>query len=178
MKKIIGVFTVALFLAAANNASAQNKFGHINAEEVVTLMPEYAKVDTLLRKFQADSLNTTLTSLVQEYTYKDSLLNKTDTSKMPASIKAQYRQDLENLAYQVQNWQGISQQIMQNKSAQLYQPLYVKVRNAINAVAKEKGYGYIFATEALIVAPPSDDILPLVAAKLGVKVPANRNTQK
>lgn len=178
MKKIIGVFTVALCLAAANNASAQNKFGHINAEEVVSLMPEIAKIDTILRKFQADSLNTTLTSLVQEYTYKDSLLNKTDTSKMPAAIKVQYRQDLENLAYQVQNWQSISQQIMQNKQGQLYQPIYLKVRNAINAVAKEKGYGYIFATEALIVAPPADDILPLVAAKLGVKVPANRNAPR
>lgn len=178
MKKIIGVLTVALFLAAANNASAQNKLGHINAEEVVSLMPEIAKIDTVLRKFQADSLNSTLTSLVQEYTYKDSLLNKTDTSKMPASIKAQYRQDLENLAYQVQNWQGISQQIMQNKQAQLYQPVYLKVRNAITAVAKEKGYGYVFDSQSLIVAPPSDDILPLVAAKLGVKVPANRNAQR
>jgi len=139
-------------------------------------MPEKAKIDTQLNKYQVDSLNSTLTSLVQEYTYKDSLLNKTDTSKMPASIKAQYRQDLENLAYQVQNWQQIAGNIMQNKQAQLYQPLYVKVRNAINAVAKEKGYTYVFATEALIVAPPADDILPLVAAKLGVKVPANRNT--
>jgi len=31
MKKIIGVFTIALFLAAANTVSAQGKFGHINA---------------------------------------------------------------------------------------------------------------------------------------------------
>jgi outer membrane protein len=39
------------------------------------------------------------------------------------------------------------------------------------AVAKEKGYAYIFTSEALIVAPPSDDILPLVAQKLGIKLP-------
>jgi len=65
---------------------------------------------------------------------------------------------------------------MENKQAQLLQPVYAKVMTAINAVAKEKGYSYVFATGALIVKPASDDLLPLVAAKLGVKVPANRNT--
>ena len=169
MKKSIGVVAIALFFLTA--ANAQNKLGHISANQLVGLMPERAKIDTLLSKFQTDSLNSTLGSLVQEYGYKDSLLNKTDTSKMPASVKAQIRQELENLAYQVQNWQGISQQVMENKQQQLYQPMYKKISDAINAVAKEKGYTYVFTSDALIVAPPSDDMLPLVAAKLGIKLP-------
>jgi outer membrane protein len=173
MKKIINVFSIALFfLAMVNSAVAQNKIGHIRADDVVGLMPERAKIDTLLQKFQNDSLNSTLTSLVQEYGYKDSLLNKTDTSKMPAAVKNQIRGDLQNLAYQVQNWQSISQQVMQNKTQQMYQPIYKKVSDAINAVAKEKGYSYVFTSEALIVAPSSDDLLPLVAQKLGIKLPA------
>jgi outer membrane protein len=106
------------------------------------------------------------------------LLNKSDTSKMPRSVKDQYRSDLQTLAYQVQNWQSIAQQIMQNKQAQLYQPIYKKVSDAINAVAKEKGYAYVFTSDALIVAPPSDDILPLVAAKLGIKLPNAPKTTK
>ncbi|MES1223149.1 MAG: OmpH family outer membrane protein [Bacteroidota bacterium] len=172
MKKIISVFSIALFfLATANSVVAQNKIGHIRPDDIIGLMPERGKIDTLLKKFQEDSLNTTLTSLVQEYGYKDSLLNKTDTSKMPAAVKSQIRQELENLAYQVQNWQSISQQVMQNKQAQMYQPIYKKVSDAINAVAKEKGYGYVLTSEALIVAPPADDLLPAVAAKLGIKLP-------
>jgi outer membrane protein len=91
---------------------------------------------------------------------------------MPRSVKDQYRSDLQTLAYQVQNWQSIAQQIMQNKQQQLFQPLYKKISDAINAVAKEKGYGYVFTSDALIVAPPADDILPLVATKLGIKLPA------
>ena len=89
---------------------------------------------------------------------------------MPASVKSQIRQELENLAYQVQNWQTISQNVMQQKQAQMYQPIYKKVSDAINAVAKEKGYGYVLTSEALIVAPPADDLLPAVAAKLGIKL--------
>ena len=179
MKKIISVFSIALFfLAIAGSAVAQNKLGHISADQLIAFMPERAKIDTLLQKFQTDSLNSTLTSLVQEYSYKDSLLNKTDTSKMPASVKDQIRGELQNLAYQVQNWQGISEQVMQNKRQQLYQPIYKKVSDAINAVAKEKGYVYVFTSEALIVAPPADDLLPMVAQKLGVKLPAAPKTTK
>ena len=45
-------------------------------------------------------------------------------------------------------------------------------QDAINAVAKEKGYSYIFDSTpggTLIFAQESDDILPLVKAKLGIK---------
>ncbi len=178
MKKISSVLAVALILLAAGTVKAQTKIGHIRADDLVGLMPERAKIDTVLQKFQTDSLNTTLNSLVQEYTYKDSLLNKSDTSKMPRSVKDQYRSDLQTLAYQVQNWQSIAQQIMQNKQAQLYQPIYKKVSDAINAVAKEKGYTYVFTSDALIVAPPADDILPFVAAKLGIKLPAGAKATK
>ena len=179
MKKIIGVFAIALiFVTAAGSAKAQGKLGHISPDQVVSLMPEKAKADTILGRFQNDSLNSTLNSLVAEYTYKDSLLNKTDTSKMPAQVKSQIKEELQNLAYQVQNWSQISQQIMQNKQGQLYQPIYKRISDAINAVAKEKGYTYIFTAEALIVAPPSDDILPLVAAKLGIKLPAAPKTTR
>ena len=171
MKKIISVFAIALvFLAASGSVSAQ-KIGHIRADDLIQFMPEVPKIDTALRRFQDDSLNTTLSSLVQDYTYKDSLLNKTDTSKMPASVKTQIRGELQQLTYTIQNWQQTAQQIMQNKQQQLLAPVYKKVSDAINAVAKEKGYAYVLTSEALIVAPPSDDILPLVAAKLGIKLP-------
>jgi len=176
MKKVISVLSIALiFLAASGSVKAQSKLGHISPDQVVSLMPERAKIDTILQKFQADSLNTTLNGLVLDYTYKDSLLNKTDTSKMPANVKNQIREELQNLAYQIQNWQQISQNIMQQKQGQLYQPIYRKISDAINAVAKEKGYSYIFTSEAIIVAPPSDDILPLVAQKLGIKLPPATN---
>lgn len=177
MKKIISAFSVALVLLVAGNASAQSKIGYISVDQAVSIMPEIGRIDTALQKFQTDSLNSTLASLVQEYRYKDSILTKTDTSKMPASVKAQYHQDIENLAYQVQNWNQISQQVLQNKQAQLLQPLYKKINDAIHAVAKENGYGYVITMDALIVAPPSDDILPLVAKKLGVKLPAGNQQQ-
>lgn len=148
------------------------KTGYISVDNVVALMPEVKKIDTLLQKFQTDTLNTEFASLVQEYNYKDSIINSKDSSKTPASVRKQYRQDMEGLAYQVQNWQAIVQQAMQNKQGQLLQPVYEKVMNTIKTVAKENGYSYVYNQEVLLVAPPADDLLPLVAKKLNIKLPA------
>jgi outer membrane protein len=171
MNKLKLLFLATLFVAGASTLNAQ-KSGYISVDQVMSLMPELARIDTALQKFQADSLNAEFASLVQEYNYKDSLLTKTDTTKIPAAVKRQHRQDLEQIAYQVQNWQQISQNVMQQKQQSMLGPVYQKVYGAINAVAKENNYAFVYAQEALLVAPPSDNLLPLVAKKLNVKLPA------
>jgi outer membrane protein len=171
MNKIKFLFLAALFVVGASTVNAQ-KSGYISVDQVMSLMPELGKIDTALQKFQADSLNSEFASLIQEYNYKDSILSKTDTTKIPAAVKRQHRQDLEQIAYQVQNWQQISQNVMQQKQQEMLGPVYQKVYGAINAVAKENNYAFVYAQEALLVAPPSDNLLPLVAKKLNVKLPA------
>jgi len=44
-------------------------------------------------------------------------------------------------------------------------------------VAKENGYAYVYTKEALLVAPTSDDLLPLVAKKLNLKLPTGVTQQ-
>src|SRR5829696_1070470 len=138
MNKFKIILLAAMIVLVAGSANAQGqKSGYISVEQMVSLMPELGRIDTLLQKFQADSLNTEFASLIQEYNYKDSLLTKTDTTKIPPAVKRQHRQDLEQIAYQVQNWQQISQNVMQSKQQELLAPVYQKVMKAINDVAKE-----------------------------------------
>lgn len=171
MKKIISVLVIACGLLTATISKAQTKLGYIRIDDMVSLMPDAAKIDTLLQKYQTDSLNATLNNIVQEYQYKDSLLTKTDTSKTPKSVLTQYKTDVNVLSYQIQNWQTLASQAYQNKQEQLFGPLYEKVVTAVKAVAKEKGYTYVLSKDIFLVAPDTDDLLPIVAAKLGVKVP-------
>lgn len=173
MNKIRIVLLAAIICVSASSVNAQGqKSGYISVEQMVSLMPELGKIDTLLQKFQNDSLNTEFASLIQEYNYKDSLLTKTDTTKIPASVIRQHRQDLQQIAYQVQNWQQISQNYMQSKQQELLAPVYQRVMDAIRTVAKNNGYGFVYNQEALLVAPPADNLLPLVAKQLNVKLPA------
>jgi outer membrane protein len=78
--------------------------------------------------------------------------------------------------YELQNWQQISQQLTQNKQDQLLEPIYTKAIEAIQTVAKENGYAYVYTKDALLVAPPADDLLPLVAKKLNLTVPSAGKT--
>ena len=179
MKKIISTVIIALgLLVTANHSDAQTKIGYMSVDQMVGLMPEAAKIDTVLQKYRDDSLNSTLQTLIQEYTYKDSILTKTDTSKTPKSVLNQMKTDVNVLAYQIQNWQTLSQQALENKQQELFAPLYNKVITALRLVAKEKGYAYVLSKDSFLVAPDGDDLLLAVAAKLGVKVSLNNNPAK
>lgn len=172
MNKFKLFLLAAVLVISAGSANAQGqKSGYISVEQMVSLMPELGKIDTLLQKFQADSLNTEFAALINDYNYRDSMLTKTDTTKMPASIKREHREALQQIAYQVQNWQQISQNYMQSKQQELLAPVYQKVMDAIRAVAKDNGYGFVYNQEALLVAPPGDNLLPLVAKRLKVNLP-------
>jgi outer membrane protein len=135
-------------------------------------MPDLGKIDTVMQRYQTDSINTEFASLVADYNYRDSLLSSKDTLKMPATVRDQHRQALQQISYQVQNWQQIAQQAYQSKQQELLAPVYRRVMDAIRTVAKDNGYAYVYTQDALIVAPPADDLLPLVAKKLNLKLPA------
>ncbi len=166
---------IKLFLAAAivltGFAASAQKTGYISLEQVVGLMPEAGRIDSTLQKYQADSLNPQFAYMVSEYNRKDSLVNSKDSSKTPAAVRAQIRQELEGMAYQIQNWQQIVQNALQGKQSEILEPIYRKAMAALNAAAKEGGYTHVYNKEALLVAPPADDLLPLVAKKLNIKLP-------
>lgn len=172
MKKFLLAAFALVVVAIA--AQAQGKAGYINVDNMVLLMPETAKIDSLLMIYERDSLNPRFTYIVGEYQRKDSMYR--DTLRTPATIRKTLEPELQNLIYEIQNWDGIKQQVMQNKQNSLLEPIYRKVFDAVQTVAKEKGYTYVYSQEALLVAPPSDNILPLVAEKLKVKLPPGFNT--
>lgn len=67
------------------------------------------------------------------------------------------------------------QQQLQQRQQELITPINRKAFDAIQSVAKENGYSFILEKGALLVAPPGEDILPLVAKKLNLKIPAGRS---
>ena len=176
MKKL-KVFVLAASLIIASNAMAQTKIGYIRIDDMVSLMPEIPRVDSLLKIFQTDSLAGEYSTLIQLYQFKDSVY-RDSIHKAPAAVRKQIEGELPGLIYQIQNWQTISQQAVENKQGELLQPVYKKVYDAIRAVAKEKGYTHVFSKDVFLVAPEGDDMLAAVAAKLKVKLPPQAQTNK
>jgi outer membrane protein len=96
---------------------------------------------------------------------------KSKEGSMADPIRDAKLKEISDLEDRIQTFQESAQSSMQKKKEELYTPVLKKAEEAINAIAKEKAYSYIFDTSAgtLLFAQESDDILTLVKAKLGLK---------
>lgn len=165
------LFVMAALMMISAGAAAQ-KTGYIRVDDVMALMPEVSRLDTLLAQYESDSLQPRLNYTLGEYQRKDSIVNGKDSLKTPAAIRNKMREEMQQDLYELQNWQAIVQQALQQKQSQLLEPIYRRVYNTIQTVAKENNYTYVYNREALLVMPPADDLLPMVAKKLNLKLPA------
>ena len=163
MKKIT---FLALLSVLTLSSIAQNKFGHINAQEILSLMPEYIAAGAELESFQK-GLEAQLSSLNIEFESK-----YTDYMNIESSLDDLTKQDKEaeikNLQQRMQNFQQNAQQSIQAKQNELLIPINDKLKNAIKEVASEGKYTYIFTIEIFLYAEESNDIGSLVKAKLGL----------
>jgi outer membrane protein len=164
MKKLIvaGVMALGVF-----TASAQQKIGYVNTDELIGIMPEAEKADAELKDYQA-ALGQQGQDMMKDLTAKDSIFIK-DSAKLSPSMKEIKRKELIELYQRVQGWQNQAQELYQQEAQKKIAPIRDKAMDAIRVVAKENGYTYILDINAIIVAPPGDDVLPLVKKKLGIK---------
>ena len=176
MKKFVTLVLISAGMFGFSNTANAQKIGYISADEIIQLMPEAADVQTQLDSYQkslyqnAQDKQTALNEAVQKF-YKDS-------STMSASLKEVKRTELQK---QVQDLSGEDQKIQnqfEQKRQELSLPIQKKLQAAIEDVAKENGYTYIFPREALIYMPPTSDIGPLVRKKLGLKEPTTTAPKK
>lgn len=166
-KKLI--FTVLCALPVALFAQ-EAKFGHINSQEIVSLMPEMAQiektVDELGKTYEADILK-----MQEEYNSKlKEFQDKQET--MPEGVKKMRVAEIQEVESRVTNYRQVAYQEIQKKQQELFVPIRDKVTKAINDVAAEGKFTYILdlGSQAVIYkSPTSNDITAKVKAKLGLK---------
>jgi outer membrane protein len=142
------------------------KLGHISTNELLVSMPETKKAQEKIQKMQ-DSLNTAYGEMIKEYREKDSVMRVDSANWKPARKEIKIK-EFQELYESLQNYSQGAQQYMQQKEQEMLEPIQRIAREAIQAVAKEKGYTYVFNAESLLVSPSSDDILPLVKKYLKI----------
>jgi outer membrane protein len=170
MKKFLSVTLFALGLVTAGEVNAQSKIGYISSQELVSVMPETRKADSALQELR-NALVSNATDKQNAFYAAVEKYNK-DSATLTSSVKAVKRNELTKLGQELSGEEERIQQQLQQRQQELLGPINKKAYDAVQSVAKENGYGYVFEKEALLVAPPGDDILPLVAKKLNIKLPA------
>lgn len=145
MKKLL----MMLMLLAPMAAFAQ-KFGHINAQEVMSQMPEFIKargeVEAAAKQYDNDlkAMQEELQRKAEEYDKTKSTMNETKQKET--------EQNLMTLQQKIQQAYQDGQQELQKKSSELMQPIVAKVKAAIDAVGKAGNYTYIFEEGAAVYA--------------------------
>jgi outer membrane protein len=175
MKQFVTLALVfSLGLLGLSNTSSAQKIGYISADEIIVMMPEAARVDTQLNQFQQ--------SLYQNAQDKQAELNEAvakfykDSATMSASLKEVKRKDLQGKVQELSGEEQRIQNLFEQKRQELSLPIQRKLQDAIQEVAKENGYTYVFPREALLVMPPADDLSSLVRKKLGLREPVKAPT--
>ncbi|MCL2131737.1 MAG: OmpH family outer membrane protein [Lentimicrobiaceae bacterium] len=171
MKKVtvLGTF-LALFLLGFNaNAQSKIKLAHVNSTELMKVMPG---VDTAQKAIQdyAKQLEDELKIMHAEFEKKYADFQR-DVGIMTPTIRAMKEKELQDLQSRIQMFEEQAQADLQEKQEELLKPIVDRAKSAIEEVAKENGYNYVFDSGigVLLYSDESDDILSLVKKKLGIK---------
>ena len=141
LKKI----ALVLMLALPMGVFAQNlKFGHINAQEIVSAMPEFAKAQSdieALDKQLTSELQRTQEEFNKKYQEFQQAIAK---DSLPANIAERRQKELQDMMQRQEQFQQEAQQQMQKAQADAMAPIYKKLDDAIKAVGAAEGVIYIF----------------------------------
>lgn len=170
MRNLLKLTTVLLFMVTVSLSAQAQKFGHIDLQALVQVMPERTVAETQFNAFQSE-LEDMLGEMQNDYT---ALLAEFEALGEAASeIKKNAKiEEIQGLQQRIQNYQQTAQGQLQQKQGELLQPVFTKAEEAIAEVAKEKGLIYVFDTGQKIVLYKSNeslDIFPLVKVKLGIQ---------
>jgi len=163
MKKIISLALLSFLIL---NLNAQNKFGYIDSQELLLLMPERKTAETEVQNF-AKSLEAQLGSMTAEYQESVQEYQANEASYTDL-VKQDKVAEITGLEQRIQTFQQNAQQSLQQKEQELLEPILSKARKAIEDVATEGGFTYIFdkSQGSILYAKETENILPLVRKKL------------
>ncbi|MBQ9204688.1 MAG: OmpH family outer membrane protein [Prevotella sp.] len=164
MKKL---FIMMLMLAPM--AAFAQKFGHVNSQEIIQIMPEFAKarteIETLTKQYEAD-----LKSMQEELQKKGEAFEKEEAT-LPENIKQRRQQELQDMYQKIQQSYQDNQQALAKEQSERMQAITSKVLDAIKKVGDEGNYVYIMDMGSgipYISTTLSTDVTADVKKKLGL----------
>ena len=170
LKKI----ALVMLLALPMGVFAQNlKFGHINAQEIITVMPEFTKaqndIQTLEKQLTAE-LQRTQEEFNKKYQEFQQAIAK---DSLPPNIAERRQKELQDMMQRQEQFQQDAQQQMQKAQNDAMAPIYQKLDYAIKAVGAAEGVIYIFdlarTSIPYVNESQSINLTSKVKANLGIK---------
>ena len=163
IKKIL----VALAILLPTVAFAQGKFGYVDAQAVMDLMPETKTAQDKLAAASKtyEDEHDRLTGEINKK-YQDFQALAEDT---PQAIKERRMQEIQEMDQRLQSFLQQAQQDLQNQQAQLMAPIQDKLIAAIKAVGANEGFTMILPNGvAIYTGTDVVDVTDAVKKQLGL----------
>lgn len=168
MKKIL--FMLAAVLIGATS-TAQSVIGTIDADYILSQMPEMAQVNQELEAY-GQELQTDLQETIQQYEQQVEVY-QTENESYTDTLRQEKEQEIIALENEIQGFRQKAQVMMQMKRNEITNPLYEKINEAMLAVIQEDGYTQILhaGSNALAFSAEGSDITLKVMNRLGIEAP-------
>ena len=171
MKSVLKICVLGIFFFSAGFANAQApKFGHIDLQALIEVMPERATAESQFVAYQKE-LEDALGMMQKEFQAKY-LEFATKRDSLSETVRKMKEEDLQAMNERIQTYQQTAQQQLQAKQGELLKPVFDKADKAVKEVGAEKALIYVFDMSSRTIlynSKESLDLLPLVKTKLGIK---------
>jgi outer membrane protein len=161
-----------LIIVLSSNVLGQDqlKIGHVDMNEIISMMPESDSAQSLLEK-DSRELETMLENMQVEYNIMlDKYQQNLDSySQMIRQTKESELLEMQN---KIQAFQQSASQQLQQRNYELMQPIYTRIQEAIDKIATQEGFTYILDISrgsVVFSANNSQNINSLVLSELGVR---------
>lgn len=163
------MLSVVVLLMTATSF-AQTKVGTIDPDFIMARMPELTTVQNALKEYNLD-LEKQLKAKLDTY---DATLNAANEkiATMSDADKAAKQEELAGLENEIAKFRQNGTQLVQLKQNELVQPLYKKIGDALNEIAKAQGYTQVITVgnnNTIAYLDPAYDLTNAVMQKLGIQ---------
>ena len=174
MKKIIMIAAMAVMSVAA---MAQDfKFGYVDFNEVIMLMPEMDEARATIEENQKTNEEILMT-MYKEYETKMQQYQQNNATWTPA-VREMKEKELMQLEQNLQQNQQVLQQELQQLQQQLQAPIYKKAQDTVNELAKAKGLALVFEKNSLLYLDPAQGVDLTPEARTALNIPADRTLEQ
>ncbi len=168
MKQYIQLTFVALLLLVATASATAQKFGYVNSAEILSELPAMKAAESNLEAMQKQ-LQKKGQAMVQSFqTDYQALQAEAQEGTMSPKQQQEAAAKLQVREEEIGKFEQSMMADLQKKRTELLEPIYDDINKAIEEVAKENGYQFIFDQQVLLYGEESQDVSAMVKAKLGL----------
>jgi len=169
------------FVLFASSINAQ-KFGYLNSAAVLASMTEVQQAEQSLQVLE-QKLKEKGQKMVEDFqsNYKEAA-QKAERGELSPKQQEEVTKKLQEEEAGIGQFEQDMVQQIQNKRNELYKPIFEKVNTAINTVADNNEFQFIFdaspGTGILLYADTSQNVTKLIMDELGIKIEAPESPEE